>query len=64
LFFESICSIWRTLYFVISSDLELKKIALEKVRAFTFSEDERHKDKTPDLGVFLALYTVVCDQIK
>ena len=31
--------------------------------AFTSNENEWHKNKIPDLGVFLALYTVVCDKI-
>jgi|APCry1669188879_1035177.scaffolds.fasta_scaffold156185_2 hypothetical protein len=63
LFFECICSVWRTLFYVIQENESLKSLAIEMVKAFTYDENERHKEKIPDLGVFLALYTAVCDKI-
>lgn len=63
LYFEGLCNIWRMLYWFVSTKKDLQKIVLDKINKFTQSENERHKDKVPDLGLFLALYTSVSDQI-
>lgn len=55
--FEAMCSFWRTLRWLVDTRATLSKRIGQMLAAFTTDEMNRHKDKTPDLGVILVLFS-------
>lgn len=63
-YFEALCSFWRTLRWFLKESPEADKLraqAIDRMKNFVKSEEGRHKDKVPDIGQFLALYTTLTD---
>lgn len=59
-FFEAYCSFWRSLrYLLTKKDVEGGKKMTQKIKDFVYKERCRGKDVTPDVGILLALYTVL-----
>merc|ERR1712176_932690 len=56
--FEAMCNFWRTLRWLVDTKSSLRNQVRAILAAFTSSEMQRHKDRTPDLGVVLVLFTV------
>jgi len=56
--FEAMCNFWRTLRWLVDTRPTLLKHIGATLEKFVSSEDQRHKDSMPDLGVVLVLFTV------
>jgi ubiquitin-protein ligase len=63
LFFEAMSSFWRTLRWFVTENATIRELAEAKVKAFIADETNRHKDRVPDVGQFLALTTALTDSI-
>jgi len=57
--FEALCNFWRTLRWLLDTRAPLRGRVGRKLLAFVQDEKVRHKDVSPDLGMVLALYTVL-----
>mmetsp|Transcript_55129 Transcript_55129/g.102086 ORF Transcript_55129/g.102086 Transcript_55129/m.102086 type:complete len:648 (+) Transcript_55129:63-2006(+) len=57
--FEALCNFWRTLRWLVDERKSLRAKMAKQLGDFKASEDARHKDNTPDLGVTLVTYTVM-----
>jgi len=55
--FEALCNFWRTLRWLIDTSAPLQGQVRKLLAAFVSSEASRHKDRTPDIGMVLVLYT-------
>eukprot|EP00397_Hematodinium_sp_SG-2012_P027523 GEMP01028924.1.p1 GENE.GEMP01028924.1~~GEMP01028924.1.p1 ORF type:complete len:577 (+),score=168.02 GEMP01028924.1:28-1731(+) len=62
-FFEAYCSFWRSLRAMVMRDMELYEHLTERLQKFAQKEEMRHKDKCPDIGIMLALYTVMPETV-
>lgn len=60
--FEAMTNFWRTFKWLMDSRPSLSSRASKMLSDFTKSEANRHKDKTPDLGMILVLMTVLQGQ--
>lgn len=56
--FEAMCNFWRTLRWLVDTRSSLRDRILSTLSGFVSNEEMRHKDKTPDLGMLLVLFTV------
>merc|ERR1719230_2495507 len=56
--FEALCNFWRTFKWLVDTKPALKKEINSLLRQFVSSEDHRHKDSTPDLGMLLVCFSV------
>jgi hypothetical protein len=56
--FEAMSNFWRTLRWLVDTKASVRNQVRETLAAFTSCETQRHKDRTPDLGVVLVLFTV------
>jgi len=56
--FESMCNFWRTLRWLVEMRPSLQERILRQLQCFVKTEEGRHKDMTPDLGMVLVLYTI------
>jgi len=57
--FEALCNFWRTLRWLVDTKPSLRSRIAKLLTSFATEEACRHKDKSPDLGVVLVLYTVL-----
>jgi len=57
--FEALCNFWRTLRWLVDTRSSLCSRMMETLTKFVCEEAFRHKDKTPDLGMILVLFTVL-----
>merc|ERR1712139_440509 len=57
--FEAMCNFWWTLRWLVDVRPTLLSRISTQLSAFVQDEKSRHKDKTPDLGVALVLFTVL-----
>mmetsp|Transcript_47485 Transcript_47485/g.106739 ORF Transcript_47485/g.106739 Transcript_47485/m.106739 type:complete len:612 (-) Transcript_47485:131-1966(-) len=57
--FEALCNFWRTLRWLVDERKSLRAKMVKQLNSFTTSEDARHKDITPDLGMTLVMFTVM-----
>lgn len=55
--FEAMCNFWRTLRWLVDTRPTLLSRINRMLSDFVQDEKSRHKDKTPDLGVALVLFT-------
>jgi len=62
-FFEAYCSFWRSLYFLFGGNAAKKAEFTTKLQNFALNEKSREKDACPDVGMMLALYTVLPDTV-
>jgi len=65
-FFEALCSFWRTLRYFLFEDEEAQKYsrkAMKKLKAFCTTSEGKHKNKVPDVGQLLALWTCLTDRV-
>eukprot|EP00397_Hematodinium_sp_SG-2012_P040339 GEMP01044178.1.p1 GENE.GEMP01044178.1~~GEMP01044178.1.p1 ORF type:complete len:558 (+),score=167.17 GEMP01044178.1:28-1674(+) len=62
-FFEAYCSFWRSLRAMVMRDTKLYQHLAERLQKFTQEEEMRHKVRCPDVGMMLALYTVMPDTV-
>jgi len=56
--FEALCNFWRTLRWLVDTKPSLRDRIGKLLTSFTTDEGFRHKDKSPDLGMVLVLFTV------
>merc|ERR1711881_261397 len=56
--FEALCNFWRTLRWLVDRKPTLRDRIHTTLSNFVSHPNCRHKDKTPDLGVALVLFTV------
>jgi len=57
--FEALCNFWRTLRWLVDTRSTLRERVVALLGKFVTDEFSRHKDKTPDLGMVLVLFTVL-----
>merc|ERR1712224_1071558 len=57
--FEALCNCWRMLRWLVDMRPSLRERILKTLTAFVGSENARHKDVSPDLGIVLVLFTVL-----
>jgi ubiquitin-protein ligase len=57
--FEAMCNFWRMLRWLVDTRPNLLSRITSMLSKFILDESCRHKDKTPDLGVALVLFTAV-----
>jgi len=57
--FEALCNFWRTLRWLVDTRPTLRNRIGELLTNFVADEGFRHKDKTPDLGMVLVLFTAL-----
>jgi len=57
--FEALCNFWRTFRWLVDTREPLRVRIGDMLSKFVTSEENRHKDTTPDLGVVLALFTAL-----
>jgi len=57
--FEAMCNFWRTLRWLVDTRQTLRSRMSTLLSNFVAEESFRHKDKTPDLGMVLVLFTVL-----
>jgi len=65
-FFEALCSFWRTLRYFLFEDEQAQKFskkAMKKLKAFCTTVQGKHKNKVPDVGQLLALWTCLTDRV-
>lgn len=65
-YFEAICSLWRTFYYM-SKLPQFKQISdanVEFIEKFVTSSFNRHKNKCSDVGSLLVCYSIVADQCR
>jgi hypothetical protein len=55
--FEALCNFWRTLRWLVDTRPSLRNRIGEVLSKFVSDEANRHKDKSPDLGIVLVLFT-------
>merc|ERR1712048_545647 len=59
--FEALCNFWRTLGWLVDSSNALRARLQKTLSNFVSDEAHRHKDKTPDIGMTLVMFTVFQD---
>merc|ERR1719401_1244224 len=57
--FEALCNFWRTLRWLVDTRQALRGRIGTLLSSFVADDSFRHKDKTPDLGMVLVLFTVL-----
>lgn len=57
--FEALCNFWRTLRWLVDTRPALRNRIATLLTNFATDEAFRHKDKSPDLGMILVLYTAL-----
>jgi len=59
--FEALCNFWRTFRWLVDTRSSLRNNICTTLARFVAEEGFRHKDKAPDLGALLVLWTVLQD---
>lgn len=57
--FEALCNFWRTFRWLVDTKETLRNKVSTALTTFVTSEQARHKDRAPDLGMLLVLFSVL-----
>jgi ubiquitin-protein ligase len=61
-FFQTLCSLWRSYYWILTNDASARKLAEGQCFEFVKNESQRLKHVVPDVGALLSSFTALPDR--